>query len=124
MLVDFEYRGDLCVIHLEGRFAPAEDSFYLHTKAEELKTSGCSKILVDFNNVEYVDSTGIGFLIGIYTSIKKNPNGRFALANAGRRVRDVLELTRLAEVIQIYPTEAAALEALDAGGKSTASQAS
>lgn len=124
MLVDFEFRGDLCVIRLEGRFAPAEDSFYLHTKAEELKTSGCAKILVDFNHVDYVDSTGIGFIIGIYTSIKKNPSGRFALANAGRRVREVLELTRLAEVIHIYPNEAAALEALGVDGKSTASQAS
>jgi len=124
MLVDFEFRGDLCVIRLEGRFAPAEDSFYLHTKAEELKTSGCPKILVDFNNVDYVDSTGIGFLIGIYTSIKKNPSGRFALANASRRVREVLELTRLAEVIQIYPTEAAALAALDSGKSTASSQAS
>jgi anti-anti-sigma factor len=124
MLVDFEYRGDLCVIRLEGRFTPSEDSFYLHTKAEELKNSGCPKVLVDFNHVDYVDSTGIGFLIGIYTSIKRSPAGRFALANASRRVREVLELTRLAEVIQIYPTEAAALEALEAGGKSTASQAS
>jgi anti-anti-sigma factor len=124
MLVDFEFRGDLCIIRLEGRFSPSEDSYYLHTKAEELKNSGCPKVLVDFNHVDYVDSIGIGFLIGIYTSIKKTPSGHFVLANASRRVRDVLELTRLAEVIQIYPTEAAALEALNTGGKSTASQAS
>jgi anti-anti-sigma factor len=74
--------------------------------------------------VDYVDSTGIGFLIGIYTSVKKSPLGLFALANANRRVREVLELTRLAQVIQIYPNETAALEALTAGGKSSASQAS
>ncbi len=124
MLVDFEYRGDICFIRLEGRFAPAQDSLYLHTKAEELKTSGCVKILVDFAGVDYVDSTGIGFLIGIYTSVKKSPLGQFALAGANRRVREVLELTRLAQVIQIYPDEKAALEALGAGGKSSASQAS
>jgi anti-anti-sigma regulatory factor len=52
----------------------------------------------------------------------KSPNGRFALINANRRVRDVLELTRLAQVIQLYPSEAAALEALGSGGKSSASQ--
>jgi anti-anti-sigma factor len=123
MLVEFEFRGDICVLHLQGRFATGQDSLYLHTKAEELKNSGYVKILVDFSAVDYVDSTGIGFLIGIYTSVTKAANGRFVLVNANRRVRDVLELTRLAQVIQMFPTEAAALEALG-GGKSSASQAS
>ncbi len=123
MLVEFEFRGDICILRLQGRFATGQDSLYLHNKAEELKTSGLTKILVDFGGVDYVDSTGIGFLIGIYTSVTKSPNGKFALVNANRRVRDVLELTRLAQVIQMYPSEAAALEVLGAGGKS-ASQAS
>jgi stage II sporulation protein AA (anti-sigma F factor antagonist) len=124
MLVEFEFRGDICVLRLHGRFATGQDSLYLHTKAEELKNSGYARILVDFAAVDYVDSTGIGFLIGIYTSVTKSPNGQFALANANRRVREVLELTRLAQVIQMYPSEAAALEALGASGKSSASQAS
>lgn len=123
MLVEFDYRGDICMLRLHGRFATGQDTLYLHTKAEELKTSGYHKILVDFSGVDYVDSTGIGFLIGVYTSVKKNPLGQFALANANRRVREVLELTRLAQVIQLYPSETAALEALNASGKSSASQA-
>ncbi len=123
MLVGFEHHGDICVLRLEGRFATGQDSLYLHTKAEELKNSGFTKVLVDFGGVDYVDSTGIGFLIGIYTSVKRSPQGQFALVNANRRVREVLELTRLAQIIQTYPTEAAALGALAAGGKS-ASQAS
>ena len=124
MLVDFEFRGELCVIRLEGRFAPSEDSFYLHTKAEELKGSGYVKVVVDFSGVDYVDSTGIGFLIGIYTSVTKSPLGKFALTGVNRRVREVLELTRLAQVIQIYPNQTAALEAFGTAGKSSASQAS
>ena len=124
MLVDFQYRGDICILHLQGRFATGQDSLYLHTKAEELKSSGYVKVLVDFMGVDYVDSTGIGFLIGIYTSVKKSPLGQFGLANVNRRVREVLELTRLAQIIQIYPNETAALEALSGGSKSSASQAS
>ena len=124
MLVDFEHRGEICVLRLEGRFATGQDSLYLASKADELKNSGVTKVLVDFARVDYVDSTGIGFLIGIYTSIKKSPQGQFGLINANRRVRDVLELTRLAQIIQMYPSEKAALEALSAGGKTSASQAS
>lgn len=124
MLVDFEFHGDICTLRLQGRFATGQDALYLHTKAEELKNSGYGKILVDFGGVDYVDSTGIGFLIGIYTSVTKSPAGKFALINTNRRVREVLELTRLAQVIPIYPSETAALQALGAGSTTSASQAS
>jgi len=124
MLVEFEFRGDICILRLQGRFATGQDSLYLHTKAEELKNSGYVKIMVDFSHVEYIDSTGIGFLIGIYTSVTKSPSGQFALVNVNRRVREVLELTRLAQVIHIYSNEAAALDVLGAGSQSSASQAS
>jgi anti-sigma B factor antagonist len=123
MLVEFEQRGDICILRLHGRFATGQDSAYLRAKTDEIKSAGYSKVLADFSQVSYIDSTGIGFLIGIYTSILKNASGRFVLANLNRRVRDVLELTRLANVIPIYPTEDAALEALEAGEKSSAGQA-
>ena len=124
MLVEFEQRGDICILRLHGRFATGQDSAYLRAKTEEIKNAGYKKVLADFSQVSYIDSTGIGFLIGIYTSILKNATGRFVLANLNRRVRDVLELTRLANVIPIYPTEDTALGALEAGEKSSAGQAS
>ena len=122
MLVEFEHRGDVCVLRLHGRFATGQDSAYLRTRTDEIKCSGFSKVLADFTEVSYIDSTGIGFLIGIYTSVLKNPNGRFVLANLNRRVREVLELTRLANVIPIYPDFESALEALHEDEKRTASQ--
>ena len=124
MLVEFQFREGICILRLHGRFATGQDSAYLRAKTEEIKSSGCAKVLADFSEVSYIDSTGIGFLIGIYTSILKNANGRFVLANLNRRVRDVLELTRLANVIPIYPNEEAALAALQEGRKFTAPQAS
>ncbi len=124
MLVDFEYRDDICFLRLHGRFATGQDSAYLRGKTDEVKNSGYAKILADFSKVEYIDSTGIGFLIGIYTSVLKAPGGRFVLANLNRRVREVLELTRLANVIPIFPTEQGALEALREGVKQSAPQAS
>ena len=124
MLVEFEFQGDTCILRLHGRFATGQDALYLRGKTEELKKSGCSKVLADFNKVDYIDSTGMGFLIGIYTSIIKNPAGRFVLCNLNRRVREVLELTRLANVMPIYANEEAALRALSEGQKLSAPQAS
>lgn len=124
MLVEFERQSDICVLRLHGRFATGQDSAYLRAKTEEIKSSGFTKVLADFSEVSYIDSTGIGFLIGIYTSVLKNGNGRFVLANLNRRVRDVLELTRLANVIPIYPNTDAAVEALGGKEKFSAGQAS
>jgi anti-anti-sigma factor len=123
MLVEFENLGDVCVLRLHGRFATGMDSAYLRGKTEEIKNTGMSKVLADFTNVDYIDSTGIGFLIGIYTSVLKNSTGRFVLSNLNRRVREVLELTRLANVIPIYPNEQAAFAALGEGQRFSAPKA-
>lgn len=123
MLVEFEFRGDICILRLHGRFATGQDSTYLRGRTEEIKKSGCSKVLADFSKVDYIDSTGMGFLIGIYTSVMKIPDGRFVLCNLNRRVREVLELTRLANVMAIYANEDAALRAIQEGQKFSAPQA-
>ena len=123
MLVEFEHQGDVCVLRLHGRFATGQDSAYLRARTDEIKGSGYLKVLADFSQVSYIDSTGIGFLIGIYTSVLKNANakGHFVLANLNRRVLDVLELTRLTNVIPIYPDFESAFDALSKDEKQTRS---
>src|SRR5262249_10543510 len=124
MLVEFEQRGDVCILRLHGRFATGQDSAYLRSRTEEIKKCGSSKVLADFSQVDYIDSTGMGFLIGIYTSVIRNPNGRFVLCNLNRRVREVLELTRLANVMTIFANEESAMRSLQEGQKLSAPQAS
>ena len=115
MLVDLEYVDDVCVIRLKGRFATGQDKAYLREKTDDIKKSGKVKILADFKEVSYIDSTGIGFLIGIYTSITKSQGGMFVLAGVNHRVKEVLELTRLDTIFPMYPDESAAREALKQG---------
>ena len=122
MLVEFEHQGDVCVLRLHGRFATGQDSAYLRARTDEIKGSGYLKVLADFSQVSYIDSTGIGFLIGIYTSVLKNAKGHFVLANLNRRVLDVLELTRLTNVIPIYPDLNLFLDALSKDEKQSCSQ--
>jgi anti-anti-sigma factor len=124
MLVEFECPAGVCILRLHGRFATGQDSAYLRGRTEDIKKSGASKVLADFSQVDYIDSTGIGFLIGIYTSVMKSADGRFVLCNLNRRVREVLELTRLANVMAIYANEEAAMRALQEGQKLSAPQAS
>ena len=115
MRVELEFSDDVCVVRLKGRFATGQDKNYLRDKTDEIKKSGIVKILADFKEVSYIDSTGIGFLIGIYTSITKNQGGMFVLAGVNHRVQEVLELTRLDTIFPMYPDEAAAKRALKQG---------
>jgi len=57
--------------------------------------------LADFREVSSIGSTGIGFVVGVYTSVVKMPGGRFVLIGANSRVREVLELTRLSTIIPL-----------------------
>ena len=113
MLIEFDYRNDVCILRPKGRFATGLDANYLHSKTEEVRNSGRRKVMADFRNVPYVDSTGIGFLVGVYTTVT-NAGGRFVIVGPRPRVREVLDLTRLSSVMPIAADEAAGLEFLHA----------
>jgi anti-anti-sigma factor len=114
LVIEFDFQGDLCVLRLRGRFLTGNGLEYLRTKTEELKNTGCKNAVADLKEVPYLDSTGIGFVVGLYTSLK-NAGGRFVLANVNKRVRHVLEITRLAEIIPIFEDEPRALAAVRTG---------
>lgn len=112
MTVDLESKDDVCVLRLTGRFATGQDTEYLRTKTEELKTTQCRHIIADFSNVSYIDSTGIGFLIAIYTGVMRDRGGEFVLSGPNRRVRDVLDLTKLSTILKLYDSVSSAQTAL------------
>lgn len=103
MLVEIERQDDICVLRIRGRFITGADLEILWAKAEEIKGVDCGKVLVDLREVPSMGSTGIGFLVSIYTSITKKADGRFVLSGARPRVREVLEITHLSSVIPMAP---------------------
>jgi len=109
--IDLDLQGPLCILRMKGRFLTGHDLDYLRTKIEEVKNTGCRKVLADLHEVPYLDSTGIGFVVGLYTSVK-NAGGQFALLGLNRRVREVLEITKLSEIIPSYENEALARRAV------------
>ena len=113
MLIEFDYRDDVCILRPRGRFVTGLDAAYLRSKTDEVRSSGCRKVLADFRDVPYVDSTGIGFLVGVYTTVT-NAGGRFVIVGPHPRVREVLDLTRLSTVMHIAADEAAGLAYLHA----------
>jgi anti-sigma B factor antagonist len=116
MLVDIEHREDLCVLRFKGRFVTGTDRAYLSGKAGEVKNAQCRRVLVDFHDVPYIDSTGIGFIVSVFTSVTKDASGRFVLVGANKRVQEVFDLTRLSSVIPMAADEASGLAALTGEG--------
>jgi anti-anti-sigma factor len=112
MLIEIESQNDVCILHLKGHFVMGTDPAYLRSKADEIKTRDCSKLLVDLSEVSVVGSTVIGFVVGLYTTITKKADGRFILAGANSFVRQVLDVTRLSTVIPLAVDTGSALAAL------------
>jgi anti-anti-sigma factor len=112
MLLAIDRQDDVCILRIDGRFPSGTDPEYLSSKSDEVKALNCQKLMVDLREVPSIGSTGIGFLVGIYTSITKNPDGRFVMVGASPRVREVLDLTRLSSVLPLAPDPTAGLAVL------------
>ena len=110
MLIQFETVNDVCILRLKGRFATGSDTDYLRTR-DALQSQGLRKVVADCREVPYIDSTGLTFVVGLYAAMKKS-TGNFVLANANRRVRDVLGIAGLDSIIPVFENEHAAIAAL------------
>jgi anti-anti-sigma factor len=99
MLVELEHQGDICFARFSGRLSAGSELEYLGAKGDEIKAMPITKLLADFSQVHSVGSTGIGFVVGLFTSTTKKPGGRFVLVGVRPRVREVLDLTRLSTIL-------------------------
>lgn len=79
-------------------------------------------IIIDLNNVPYIDSAGIGALLGAHVSRQKE--GRScALVGVNQRVRNALEITHVWQFFSVHPSVAEAESAMPEGGAGSASRA-
>lgn len=96
-----EQSDDVYILHISGRLASGADAGYLWTKAQEINNLGCRKLVADIAKLDSIGSVGVGFLVALHTSTKKDPAGRFVLAGPSPRVRQVLALTGLSTIISM-----------------------
>ena len=70
---------------------------------------GARKILLNVHDVGYVDSSGLGELVGTYGSVR-NKGGQLKLVNPSKRITELLQMTKLYTVFDIQPDEASAIQ--------------
>ncbi len=100
----------ICVIRLRGRFQTGCEEVSRAAR-ERIRAMDCRAVVVNCRDVPYIDSTGMGCLVSLFTTLR-NAGGAFALAEASERTRSVLALTKLDTVLPIYDTETQALDAV------------
>ena len=106
MAVSFQTKnlGDVCVVSPEGKIVIGDEVGALREKIKELLEGGNKNILINLANVSYIDSTGVGALVGSFTTIR-NQGGQMKLSNLSQRVRDILLVTKLLTVFDVYENE-------------------
>ena len=102
------HTGDVAIVDLAGRLTLGEGSGGMRTTIKDLLAQGSRKVLLNLNEVSYIDSTGLGELISAYASVT-NVGGQIKLLNTQSRVRDLLTITKLHIVFEDFSDEVAAL---------------
>ncbi len=100
--------GDVTVLDMEGKITIGEGSVTLRTTIRRLLEEGKKKILLNLAGVSYIDSSGIGELVSSYTAINKD-GGQLKLLNLTQKLRDLLTITKLLTVFDVYEDESDAL---------------
>jgi anti-sigma B factor antagonist len=98
----------VAVLDLSGRITLGEGSVQIRDAIRDLLGKGHKSILLDLGDVNYIDSSGLGELVSAYTSAR-NQGAGLKLLKLTKKVHDLLQLTKLYTVFDIFDDEAAAI---------------
>ncbi len=100
------------VIQLEGRIVLGEESTALRERVKSLLANNKKNIVLNMDNVTYIDSSGLGALVAAHHSARSQ-NASLKLSNLGSRFQEVLQVTKLLTVFEVYDSEAAAVRSFN-----------
>ena len=98
----------VAVVALEGRIVLGEESNALREKVKSLLAAGQKKIVLNMTNVTYIDSSGLGTMVASHTSARAQ-GASLKICNLGSKFQEILQVTKLVTVFDVFPSEAAAI---------------
>jgi anti-sigma B factor antagonist len=104
--------GKVTVVDLSGRITLGEGSALLRKTIRGLLDDQRRMIVLNLADVDYIDSSGIGELVSAFTAVKGR-NGDLKLLHLTKKVRDLLQITKLFTVFDVFSEEGAALRSFD-----------
>lgn len=100
--------GRVTVVDISGRITLGEGSALLRKTIRELLDEERGRLLLNLGDVDYIDSSGIGELVSAFTTVKSR-GGDMKLLNLTKKVRDLLQITKLFTVFEVFTDENTAL---------------
>ena len=100
------------VVYCSGRIVFGEEAAELRERVKEMLAT-IRQVVLNLGGVSYIDSGGLGTLVGLYTSARAT-GGEIKLANLTQRVHDQLQITKLVTVFEVYESEEKAINSFAA----------
>lgn len=105
--------NDVRVLDLEGKITIGSGDVQLRQLVEESLHSGRTKILLNLKGVTHIDSSGIGEMVGCYTTVARR-GGAMKLLNLPPKINDLLQVTQLITVFDVFDNEGEAVASFNA----------
>lgn len=100
--------GSIILVDLSGRISLGDGSALLRKTIRDLIDDGKTRIVLNLGDVNYIDSSGIGELVSGFTAVR-NRGGELKLLNLTKKVNDLLQITKLFTVFDVYNDEPTAV---------------
>jgi anti-sigma B factor antagonist len=100
--------GDVHILDISGKIILGHGTMVVRSTIKDLLHNGVKKIVINLAEVNYIDSSGVGELVSSFTTVAKE-GGQLRLLNLTAKVREVLAITKLLTVFEVYDNEQAAV---------------
>jgi anti-sigma B factor antagonist len=108
--------GEVVVLDLKGRITLGEGDQLLKDKVNSLVNQGRKRIILNLAGVPYIDSAGLGEIVGSYTTVSRL-GGSLKLLNLTKKITDLLAITKLLTVFETFDSEDEAVRSFSASAK-------
>jgi anti-sigma B factor antagonist len=103
---------NVVVLDMDGNMRIGESGVMFHSTIRRLLEEGRRKILLNLAGIDNIDSSGLGELIASHNVLKKN-DGQVKLLHLTKRVRELMVITKLLTVFDVYESESEAIDSFD-----------
>jgi len=103
----------VAIVDLAGRIVLGEESNAMREQVKGMLAAGQKKIVLNMNDVTYIDSSGLGALVAAHHSARTQ-GASLKLAHLGSKFQEILQVTKLLTVFEVHDTEAAAIRSFSA----------
>ena len=112
MKISARHQAGVTILEPKGKITIGVGDVALRESVHEAVEAGSRKILIDLGGVSTIDSSGIGELVAAYTTVT-NRDGKLALLHMPPKIADILQITQLVTVFDVFDSEEEALRALE-----------